>query len=193
MRNLTVLLVAMLCASCSLLPFDIQQAPLKPYQAVVLDIDGTLTPTEPAIFTARKDAADALRIFANNGYKIIYLSARSTLLQAGIPDWLKKNHFPEGSIHVPQTALFSDEAKVAFKRGILDAYREKNWDFVAAYGDSSTDFAAYAAAGIPKERVFALRREGETWCECGVWEACLNGWTEHLDFITKSVQSVPAN
>lgn len=185
MRNLTVLLVAMLCASCSLLPFDIQQAPLKPDQAVVFDIDGTLTPTQSAIFTARDDAANALRIFAKNGYKIIYLSARSTLLQAGIPDWLKKNHFPEGSIHVPQTALFSDEAKVAFKRGILDAYRDKKWDFVAAYGDSDTDFEAYHLVLIPKARIFALQRAGETTCEGNFnkWNKCLRSWTDHISEI----------
>ena len=189
MRSLTVLLVAMLCASCGLLPFDIQQAPLKPYQAVVLDIDGTLTPTPPAIFTARDDARDALRVFAKNGYKIIYLSARSRLLQAGIPDWLKKNGFPEGSIHVPQTALFGEEATIAFKKGILDAYREKKWDLVAAYGDSDTDFEAYRQAKIPKARIFALQRAGDKTCQgdSSMWKKCLRSWTEHMNEISEDL------
>ena len=89
MRNLTILLLALLCASCALRSFEIQKTPLKPDQAVVFDIDGTLTPKVSAIFTAREDAANAVRLYADKGYKIVYLSARPNLLQAGIPNWLK--------------------------------------------------------------------------------------------------------
>lgn len=91
----------MLCISCVLPPFEIQKAPLKADQAVVFDIDGTLTPSRWAIYTAREDAAKAVDVYADAGYKIIYLSARTQLFQSGIPNWLKKNQFPEGSINVP--------------------------------------------------------------------------------------------
>ena len=124
--------------SCALLSFEIQKAPLKPGQAVVFDIDGTLTPSRLAIYTAREDAAKAVRVFADAGYKIIYLSARTQLFQSGIPNWLKENHFPEGSINVPQTDKDSSD-HAAFKERVLNAYKKNGWTFVAAYGDSVTD------------------------------------------------------
>ena len=55
----------MLCVSCTLMSFEVQKAPLKPDQAVVFDIDGTLTPKPSAIYTARDDAANAVRLFAD--------------------------------------------------------------------------------------------------------------------------------
>lgn len=54
------------------------------------------------------------------------------------------------------------------------------------------DFAAYAVVGIPKENVFALLSDGKTLCESGDWKECLNGWTNHLDFVMKSMQYVSA-
>ena len=192
MRNLTVLLVVMLCAGCALLPFEIQKAPLKPDQAVVFDIDGTLTPSPLAIFSARDDAANAVRFFADKGYKIFYLSTRVSILSAGIPGWLKEHGFPDGSVHVAQTD--EDRSHPAdYKTRMLKGFIGHGWHFKFAYGDSSTDFEAYAAAGIPKERVFALLRDGETSCQPGEWKACLNGWTGHLDFVAQSVQSAEAN
>lgn len=193
MRNLFILLVVMLCSSCAQLPPSaIPCAPPKQAQAVVFDIDGTLTPKVFAVFEARTDAAKAVRIFADKGYKIIYLSTRISWLSAGIPSWLKEHGFPDGSVHVAQT----DEDRshpYDFKTRMLKEFIDHGWNVKFAYGDSSTDFAAYAAVGIPKERVFALLRDGETWCEWGDWKACLNGWTKHLDFVTKSVQSVLPN
>jgi hypothetical protein len=47
--------------------------------------------------------------------------------------------------------------------------------------------------GIPKERVFAVLRRYEADCEPGEWKVCLTGWTEHLDFVARSVPSVLAN
>jgi len=58
---------------------------------------------------------------------------------------------------------------------------------VAAYGDSTSDFDAYAEVGISEDRVFALRREGETSCEPGKWKKCLGGWNEHIGFIKNLV------
>nr|SPS05628.1 conserved exported protein of unknown function [Candidatus Nitrotoga fabula] len=86
MRNLTFLLVTVLCAGCALTPDQIQKAPLLPNQAIVFDIDGTLTPYPAAISIARQDAARAVHLYADKGYKIIYLSARIPLFQPGYPN-----------------------------------------------------------------------------------------------------------
>ena len=193
MSNLFILLVVILCSSCAQLPAQIIPN-AKQTQAVVFDIDATLTPQELNIFEAREDAAEAVRIFANKGYKIIYLSARFSWFQSGIPGWLAKHGFPDGSLQLSQTDE-DNRHPGDFKTRILKGFIDRGWNIQFAYGDSSTDFKAYAAVGIPKERIFALQRRGEDKCQGGedVWKACLKGWTEHLDFIKKSVQSVPAN
>ena len=180
------ILLAVLCSSCTLQTFDVPKAPLKPNQAVVFDIDGTLTPKVSAYSTTREDAARAVLLFADNGYKIIYLSARRRYFQFVIPGWLKESGFPEGSIQVPQTSADSSD-HAAFKERILKEYQENGWNIFAAYGDSSTDFAAYSAVGIDKDHVFALKRAGEDSCQTGIWASCLDTWTGHIDRIAEMV------
>ena len=187
MRNLRILLVVILCSGCSLQTFDIPKAPLVPNRAVVFDIDGTLSPKSSAIFTVRADAVSAAHLFADNGYKIIYLSARRRSFQSGIPGYLRGNNFPEGSIQVPQTPTDGSDHAV-FKTRILKEFQDKGWHLFAAYGDSTTDFEAYSAVGIDKDQVFALQRSGEDSCQPGIWAECLISWSDHLDHITQLVQ-----
>lgn len=151
-------------------------------EIVVFDVDGTLTPTITEIYTARQDAAKAVQKYADNGYHIVYLSARPLLFQGAIPTLLNKNGFPHGDIIVPKTDAEQDNPTI-FKARVLNEYRKHGWGIVAAYGDSDTDFLAYANAKIPKERVFALQRAGKEHCEHGTWEKCLSVWTEHLEDI----------
>jgi hypothetical protein len=185
--QLCMVLVAML-GGCSgqLPPADIPPARPGETMAAVFDIDGTLTPKVHKMNTAREHAAEALNILADKGYRIIYLSARIRSHSAGIPDWLQASGFPPGSVHTAQTADDRKQPDV-FKTTVLNEYIDQGWSIRYAYGDSTSDFAAYAAVGIPKERVFALQREGETSCQPGEWGECLGGWTEHLDHLRHSV------
>lgn len=179
MRTLLLLPAALLASACTLLPAAVPEPTPAAHQAVVFDIDGTLTPRPRSVFTAREDAARTARDLAARGYRIVYLSARVSLLQSGVPDWLREHGFPEGSIHLPQGRADSRD-HAAFKTRILQQYRDKGWRFVAAYGDSSSDFQAYAAAGIAPERVYALKRVGDEACQPGTWRECLPSWTGHL-------------
>jgi phosphatidate phosphatase PAH1 len=154
--------------------------------AVVSDIDGTLTPNVLAINDVRPDAAQAISALSNKGYKIIYVTARVPLFQSGLPKWLQENGFPEGALHVAQSIEERSHPEI-FKARILKDYVQHGWRLEYAYGDSSTDFTAYAEAGIPKERVFALRRRGSENCQKGVYQECLNGWTEYLPYIEKEI------
>lgn len=193
MRHLIILSVAVLCSSCAQLPpAAVADAPPRQAQAVVFDIDGTLTPAVSTIFEAREDAARGVRMFADKGYTIIYLSTRVSWFSANIPGWLKDNGFPAGSLHVAQTDEDRNRPD-AYKTRMLKDFMAHGWRVRFAYGDSSTDFSAYAATGIPKERVFALLRRYEADCQPGEWKACLKGWTEHLDFVTRSVPSALPN
>ena len=156
MRHLIILSVAVLCSSCAQLPpAAVVDAPPRQAQAVVFDIDGTLTPAVTTIFEAREDAAKAVCLFAEKGYKIIYLSTRASWFSAQIPGWLTNNGFPAGSVHAAQT---DDDRKHPhdYKTRMLKDFMAHGWRVRFAYGDSDTDFSAYAAAGIPKESVFCL-------------------------------------
>lgn len=187
MQKPLFILVIILCSACSQLPFTpIPDAPVPHAQAVVFDIDGTLTPRVWSVFTPREDAARAVSLFADKGYAIFYVSTRVGWLSAGVPDWLDKHGFPPGSVHIAQTCEERDDPD-GYKTGVLKALVAQGWTLSYAYGDSSTDLTAYASAGIPQARVFALRRKGEDECLPGPAAACLKGWTEHLEFVTGSV------
>ena len=183
MRILIFSICLLLLCGCALPPSKIPYAPQNQAKAVVFDIDGTLTPRPIQTWKVRDDAVRAVQFFAGQGYKIIYLSARSKLFQKPIPNWLTKNGFPEGSIKVPETA---EDGKnyVRFKTRMLREFQQNGWQIKYAFGDSTTDFDAYAAVGIPEENVFALQRKGASSCEKGLWQKCLTGWAEYLN--TKS-------
>ncbi len=186
-RAATTLILCVSCCACTQLPYTDIPDPFATHpKAVVFDIDGTLTPDVSAPFGARKDASDAVRAYAEKGYQVVYLSTRVSWLSAGIPAWLKENGFPAGSIHVAQTR---DERRQpeAYKTGVLRAYIAHGWKLEYAYGDSSTDLAAYAAAGVPEEHVFVLLRRGDSSCQPGLAAVCLHDWSEHLAFISTSV------
>lgn len=147
-------------------------------QLAVFDIDGTLTPHDLFVHEARKGAAQTVSAYAAAGYQVIYLTTRIPLFQSGLPAWLSRHGFPDAPLHIARTPEQRRDP-AAFKAGVLKAYAQAGWQLAWAYGDSSTDFAAYADAGIPKARVFALRRRFSSTCAEGVYRACLDGWLEH--------------
>lgn len=170
--SLLVCLLAILSACSGLPPTEIPKPPHAGADVVIFDIDGTLTPRVRSINSARPHASEAVRAYSDHGYTVVYLSARRPMFQHGIPGWLRRNRFPEGALHLPQNDTDRDDP-AAFKQRILDAYVARGWHLGVAFGDSSSDFEAYANAGIPQNRVFALRREGASACEPGHWKRCL--------------------
>lgn len=170
-------------------PAEVPPTSATQRHVVVLDIDGTLTPDNPDVFEARPSAAEAVGALSNKGYKIVYVTTRIPLFQSMLPKWLKENGFPDGSsLHIAQTS--EERADPSdYKARILALYSQKGWRLDYAYGDSSTDFTAYAKAGIPREHVFALKRRDATVCQDGAYQTCLDGWTEHLPYIEREIPS----
>lgn len=180
MRNIFLAGLLLICSACvQLPPSPVLPAPFQNKQAVVFDIDGTLTPEVVDIFTARAKAAEVANTIAQKGYQIIYLSTRNGWFSSGIPAWLEQHHFPKGVIHVAQTRDERCHADV-YKTGMLKQYTDLGWKIEYAFGDSDTDFIAYHNIGLPQERVFALRRASYTVCQSGIWAKCLNGWEDYL-------------
>jgi len=189
MHHLPLSIAVLLISGCAQIPpADVPTPTPSQSSAVITDIDGTLTPQNIEVNEPRPSAATALDALSKKGYKIVYLTTRTPLFQSGLQDWLKQNGFPAGSLHVAQT---SDErgSPDQFKAKVLAAYAAAGWHLAYAYGDSSTDFTAYAEAHIPKEHVFALRRRGDSKCQDGVYQTCLAGWDAHLPYINSEVPS----
>jgi phosphatidate phosphatase PAH1 len=174
LRKIAILFFLVFVGCENLQSSKIQPAP-EWGKAVVFDIDGTLTPRPFEIWAVRAGANDSVWAYADKGYKIIYLSARPPMLQSGIPAWIKDNDLPTGYIFVPESWEESN-ASSKFKIKILQQLITDGWNIVAAYGDSSTDFEAYSAVGIPETSIYALKREGDDKCQTGIWSKCLDGW-----------------
>jgi phosphatidate phosphatase PAH1 len=176
-----VLLTGVLAlAGCVHVPrLEIPAPPAGGSRVVVTDIDGTLTDNVWATYQARPGAAETLQAFAGRGYHIVYLSTRVPWLQAGMELWLSENGFPKGDLHVAQGADERDDAR-AYKARMLREYARRQWTLDFAFGDSMTDFEAYADAGIAEQHVYALRRVGASRCEPGRYAACLTSWNVRL-------------
>lgn len=190
MRHLFYSIIVLSVLGCSSIPPAQISSPDKVTgSAIVTDIDGTLTPDVYSIKEVRPDAAEAINAIFNKGYKVIYVTTRIPLFQSGLQKWLNDNGFPAGTLHVAQT----DEERNhpdKYKARILKEYVHQGWQLSYAYGDSTTDFSAYGEVGIPKEKVFALKRRSSENCQDGSYQKCLTGWTEYLPYIDKEIPTV---
>jgi len=186
---LTALLAvaALLVSACTSLPPAEVPAPAGPLrQMVVLDIDGTLTPRDLDVFEVRPGAAAVVQAYAAKGYALVYVTTRIPGLQTALPKWLATHGFPPGPLHVAQSADERADA-AGFKAAVLSRYREAGWQLAYAYGDSGSDFEAYARVGIPAARVFALKRRFADSCVGERYAQCLDGWVDHLPYVEREV------
>ena len=136
-------------------------------QAVLFDIDGTLTTSDfeaAADYLGIKTAAtyhyatDTVRAYKERGYQIIYLT--------GAPYWITKDrrkwfgniglqdyHYrsnPYGGGPIPPDTQ-------AYKTGYLNyLIHDVGLDIVRAYGNADTDIAAYEAAGLAKAETWII-------------------------------------
>ena len=192
MRNvfrLTLTFAAALMSGCANIPpAAVAASSDSTGKLAVFDIDGTLTPHNLFVFEARPGAAEAVRAYAGKGYLVVYITTRSPLFQAGLPAWLIDHGFPPGLLHVAQNKYERDHA-AAFKSAVLAQYTRAGWQLGYAYGDSPSDFEAYAAAGLARTRVFALKRRFYEDCvgDKDKYVACLDGWVGHLPAIQRDV------
>jgi hypothetical protein len=139
---------------------------------VVTDVDGTQTESETAEWTAlvgipgpaaQPSGAALLTEFARRGYRVFYLTARPEWLDTRTHEWLAENGYPPGVVHTTLTftgALGS--AALAFKRDELAALAA-SFPGAPEYaiGNTDTDVAAFAGAGVPIERAWSYRYDGD--------------------------------
>jgi len=153
-------------------------------KVVISDIDGTITKSDvlghilPVIGRdwAQSGVADLFTKIRNNGYHIMYLSARAIGQAAITKDYLAS--VKQGDVCLPDGPIFLNPESLihAFRREVIDRCPEEfkirclkdiqtlfggRNPFFAGYGNRPNDAYAYRAVGIPVSRIFTINANGE--------------------------------
>ena len=150
--------------------------PCTPRRIVATDIDATLTlsnnewkaqtedPTYDPIL--RPDADALMQTYAEKGYTILYITARSetytlsdgrTAFQV-TDDWLRAHAFPmaDDAVHLAPQWYDNSADVVAYKAGVLDARAAEGWVTDWGYGNATTDIDAWLQAGVAADHAFLV-------------------------------------
>uniref|UniRef100_A0A1B6DRR3 LNS2/PITP domain-containing protein n=3 Tax=Clastoptera arizonana TaxID=38151 RepID=A0A1B6DRR3_9HEMI len=152
---------------------------------VVSDIDGTITKSDvlghilPIVGKdwAQSGVAKLFTKIKDNGYKLLYLSARAIGQSRVTREYLKSIKqedlsLPEGPMLLNPTSLLNafhtevierkpEEFKISCLRDIQALFPTNSKPFYAGYGNKINDVWAYQAVGIPIFRIFTINHRGE--------------------------------
>ncbi|XP_076260267.1 phosphatidate phosphatase LPIN isoform X3 [Rhynchophorus ferrugineus] len=152
---------------------------------VISDIDGTITKSDvlghllPIVGKdwAQSGVAQLFNKIRDNGYKLLYLSARAIGQARTTREYLKSikqedMNMPDGPMLLNPTSLITafhseviERKPEAFKISCLSdikaLFPADSEPFYAGYGNKINDAWAYVAVGIPKHRIFTINPKGE--------------------------------
>lgn len=176
--------------------------------AIVTDIDATLTTSDTEFIlqiadgtydpAEREGAHELITAYADLGYRIMYLTARSEdIVLVGTGEtareaterWLLEHGFPNdpATTTVVLAPMFViDDAAAEYKTGALMEQQAAGWRFDYAYGNAVSDIDAYAAAGIDPLATFIITENGGMG---GTVAVPGEGWVEHT---AAHIPTVPA-
>ncbi|XP_023172830.2 phosphatidate phosphatase LPIN3 isoform X3 [Drosophila hydei] len=153
-------------------------------KVVISDIDGTITKSDvlghilPMVGKdwAQLGVAQLFSKIEQNGYKLLYLSARAIGQSRVTREYLRSIRqgnvmLPDGPLLLNPTSLISafhreviekkpEQFKIACLSDIRDLFPKKD-PFYAGYGNRINDVWAYRAVGIPIMRIFTINTKGE--------------------------------
>jgi len=154
-------------------------------RVVISDIDGTITKSDvlghilPIVGKdwAQSGVAQLFTKIKNNGYKLLYLSARAIGQARVTRDYLRSIKqgdlsLPDGPLLLNPTSLISafhreviekkpEEFKISCLKDIQALFPANSKPFYAGYGNKINDVWAYRAVGIPIFRIFTINHRGE--------------------------------
>jgi len=153
---------------------------------IISDIDGTITKSDvrgmilPLIGVADWAQGEVTNLYSKiseNGYKILYLSARSISQAGETKAYLKSLN--QGNLKLPLGPLFLNPESVfkSFKQEVIDRQPEvfkidclqalqclfgcrSYTPYFAGYGNRPNDVTAYQAVGIPLSHIFIINKSG---------------------------------
>ncbi|XP_023246788.1 phosphatidate phosphatase LPIN3 isoform X2 [Copidosoma floridanum] len=152
---------------------------------VISDIDGTITKSDvlghilPIVGKdwAQSGVAQLFTKIKNNGYKLLYLSARAIGQARVTREYLKSIRqddlsLPDGPLLLNPTSLISafhreviekkpEQFKISCLSDIKALFPDGSQPFYAGYGNRINDVWAYRAVGIPTTRIFTINHRGE--------------------------------
>ncbi len=152
---------------------------------IISDVDGTITKSDvlgqvlPIIGKdwSQNGITDLFTNIVNNGYKIIYLTARAICQSELTRDYIEtlfqeKKGLPPGPIIMSPDGLFS-----SFKREVIDKnpqilkittlteirtlFPKKYCPFYAGFGNRENDAVAYRSVGIDMGKIFIVNTKGD--------------------------------
>uniref|UniRef100_A0A1A9WP08 phosphatidate phosphatase n=1 Tax=Glossina brevipalpis TaxID=37001 RepID=A0A1A9WP08_9MUSC len=153
-------------------------------KVVISDIDGTITKSDvlghllPMVGKdwAQLGVAQLFSKIEQNGYKLLYLSARAIGQSRATREYLRSIRqgdvkLPDGPLLLNPTSLISafhrevierkpEQFKIACLSDIRELFPNKD-PFYAGYGNRINDVWAYRAVGIPIKRIFTINTKGE--------------------------------
>lgn len=135
-------------------------------QAVITDIDETLTLSDEEIFSQIPDpsydpivktsSVEVMQTWAEKGYQVIYLTARPHQFRTETRRWLEDHEYPPGPMITAPDFVFDETARVYKGAWVNRVLNDLGWDLVAAYGNAVSDIDAYEDAGIAKAVTFII-------------------------------------
>lgn len=152
---------------------------------VISDIDGTITKSDVLghIFPlvgkdwAQSGVAQLFTKIKNNGYQLLYLSARAIGQARVTREYLRSIRqgevcLPDGPLLLNPTSLLRafhreviekkpEEFKIQCLADIKALFPQGSNPFYAGYGNRVNDVCAYQAVGIPIVRIFTINYKGE--------------------------------
>lgn len=152
---------------------------------VISDIDGTITKSDvlgqilPAVGQAwaQSGVAQFFGKIQQNGYKVLYLSARAIGQAQQTRDYLKSVKqdqlmLPDGPLLLSPESLIKafhreviekkpEEFKIACLRDIQSLFPTNRNPFYAGFGNKVNDVLSYRAVGIAVSRIFTINHRGE--------------------------------
>ncbi len=177
--------------------------------AIVTDIDETLTISDAEFImqiadgtydpVEREGASELIGAYADLGYRIMYLTARSEDIELegtgetareATERWLVEHEFPtdpETTVVVLSSMFVFDDTAQEYKADALMEQQAAGWRFDYAYGNATSDIGAYADAGIDTAVTFII---GEHAGEGGTVAVAGEGWVEHAEAHLPTVPAV---
>ncbi|XP_061668575.1 phosphatidate phosphatase LPIN1 [Syngnathoides biaculeatus] len=152
---------------------------------IISDIDGTITRSDTLghiLPTLGKDwthhgIAQLYHKVSQNGYKILYCSARAigmADMTRGYLHWVNERGtmLPVGPVLLSPSSLFSalhreviekkpEKFKVECLTDIRNLFYPNTQPFYAAFGNRPTDVFSYKEVGVPLNRIFTVNPKGE--------------------------------
>lgn len=131
---------------------------------IVSDVDGTLTSSENAFFETivfgtepdeQPGAPNAYRAATANHYQLVYVTARGNQFTTATRDWLAHKSFPRGPARLsPSFVTLPGGDTSDYKLATFTALSAAGFEIAAGVGNRASDIDAYAAAGLPADRIF---------------------------------------